>query len=219
MDQGWSSVLLPRYHPSRDLIAAFATGELSAAPALAVGLHIDVCAHCAGAVAAIEDAEGRLMESLEGSAIEPDALAAVLARLDAGETQDTGHASAALGEVTLPAAITQVGLAPRIDLGPDTWIAHLDTPRIDGWRTYVFCGPAMTALPSHGHHGDELIAVIEGAFSDGRDFKAGDFAENKAGFEHAMQVSPEGRMVCLIASAGPIAWRAEDRGIGALLDI
>ena len=167
-----------------------------------------------------ETIAGRSLETSPGVALRPGALGATLAKLDAPEA-DTANAPAPVDfeTVRLPPAIAEIGLSAPIILAPDTWIAHLGMPREGNWRAYVFCGPAKTTLPLHGHEGDELIAVLEGAFSDGRDFSAGDFAENEAGFRHSMQVSAEGRMVCLVASAGPIAWRARDRGIGALLDI
>ena len=120
---------------------------------------------------------------------------------------------------TCPAALAHLPLVDRIELGPDTWVAHLDAPRDGGWRTYVLCGPAAMALPIHGHAGDELIAVLEGGFDDGREFRAGDFAENGPGSAHGMRALADGRFVCVIASAQPIQWERRDRLLGHRLDI
>ena len=183
-------------------------------------LHIDVCPVCAAAVSGLEEAAGDSLESFPEAAMSPGALNVALARLDVPENRvEDVRAYPDFEQVKLPPELAEIGLCTPVTLAPDTWIAHLNLPRKGGWRAYMFCGPAKTSLPLHGHDGDELIAVLEGAFSDGRDFEAGDFAENKAGFEHSMSVSAGGRMVCLIASAGPIAWRPQDRGIGVLLDI
>lgn len=169
------------------------------------------------AVGTIEEAEGRLLESLPASPLRPGALGDVLAKI--GTEPGAPRAASPFEGLRLPGAIERIGLSPPIHLAPDAWVAHLDAPRVGGWRTYVFCGPAETALPEHGHHGDELIVVLEGGFHDGRDFTTGDFVENKAGFVHAMHVSAEGRCVCLLSSAGPIAWAPRDEPIGVLLDI
>lgn len=150
----------------------------------------------------------------------PGSLERVLNRIESEMPVQVARTSSSLpADIQLPAMIAEVGLAPPVHLTPDAWVAHLDAPRFGGWRTYLFCAPAKTALPSHGHLGDELIVILEGAFSDGRDFRQGDFAENRTGFVHGMQVSREGRLVALISSGGPIEWRPSDQGLGALLDI
>ena len=205
------------HHPSRKLLISFAIGQLPLGPSLAVGLHIDTCPDCRRAAATLEHAEGQLLESLPPSPLRPSALQEVLDRID--EQPDASRPASDAAGLQLPEAIASIGLAPPIHLGPDTWVAHLDAPRSGGWRTYVFCGPADVALPEHGHLGDELIVVLEGAFHDERQFTVGDFAENKVGFVHDMQVSSDGRLVALISSAGPIDWSPTDQLIGVLLDI
>lgn len=205
------------HHPSRELIVGYARGALPIGPSLAVGLHLDACPRCGLAVAELEEAEGRRLQSLPGAPLGPEALRDVLAKID-GPIQGVKSPSIIEG-LNLPEAIARIGLATPIHLAPATWVAHLNAPRVGGWRTYVFCGPAETALPRHGHLGDELIAVLEGSFHDEREFNTGDFAENKPGFVHDMQVSPDGRLVALISSGGAIDWAPADRSIGALLDI
>lgn len=210
----------PRMHPSRDLIAAYATGDLPLGPSLTIGVHLDGCATCRLVAGEFEEAQGRLLTSLPGTPLRPDALRQALDQIeDHPAREDASPRNSRVDGIALPDALARIGLSPPVHLNPETWIAHLAAPRIGGWRTYVFCGPAETALPRHGHLGVELIAVLEGAFQDGRDFAAGDFAENPAGFVHDMQVTADGRCVALISSEGPIDWAPEDRKLGALLDI
>jgi putative transcriptional regulator len=210
----------PRMHPSRKLIASYATGDLPLGPALTIGVHLDGCGTCRLAVGDLEETQGRLLTSLPGTPLRPDALEHALAQIeDDPETLDPTVTTPRADGIQLPDTVQRIGLSPAVHLDRETWIAHLAAPRIGGWRTYIFCGPADVALPRHGHLGDELIAVLEGGFFDGRDFTAGDFAENKTGYVHDMQVSSQGRMVALISSEGPIDWSAADRNLGALLDI
>lgn len=212
--------LTPRWHPTRELLTDYATGILALGPSLGIGIHLDACPTCRATVGGLEEAEGQLLASQDGAPLRPGALEDALARLDgpaAGPPRgaDIFRASA----IALPASLERIGFQPPIHLGPETWVAHLDARRQDAWRTYVFCGSAGTELPLHGHLGEELIVVLEGGFHDPREFGVGDFAQNSPGSVHGMQVSAEGRLVALIASAGPIEWRVNDRGLGELLDI
>lgn len=161
------------------------------------------------------------MLALPGDPLTPGALQSVLERI-AAEDPIVASAPAPTplpGGVRLPAALAKIGLSSPIHLTPDAWIAHLNAPRDGGWRTYLFCAPAGTVLPRHGHLGEELIVVLEGGFDDGRPFGEGDFAESPSGYVHEMQVLPAGRLVALISSAGAIDWRPADRGIGLRVDI
>ena len=210
-----------RIHPSRDLLVGYATGALPLGPSLTLAVHLEVCGACRHAVLGLEEAEGRLLASTPGVALEPDALQRVLAQIDLPSpfSEPVKDVEATADERPLPAVIAEIGLSPAVHLSADIWVAHLDAPRFGGWRTYVLCAPALATVPAHGHLGDELIAVLEGSFNDGRDFAAGDFAENRAGFVHGMHVAPAGRLVALISSHGAIDWRPADRALGALFDI
>ena len=216
------SALSPHtHHPSAELITGFAVGDLPLGPSLAVRLHVEVCEDCQSAVRRIEEAEGRLLQSLPGARLQAGALQRALDQVDASP------AAAAPGSMVsnLPPgiqaspALARIGLGPPVHLTPDAWVAHLDAPRVGGWRTYLFCAPAETTLPPHDHLGVELIVVLEGGFHDGRHFVEGDFVENRPGFVHTMQVASAGRLVALISSGDAIAWRPEHREIGARLDI
>lgn len=215
------SVTAHTHHPSDALIAGFATGGLPLGPSLAVRLHVEICPACQSSVQEIEAAQGQRLLVQPDAPMRPDALQRALDAIDVGfEPTAAGSEGASPPPgLRLPASLTDIGLAAPVHLTPDAWVAHLAAPRVGGWRTYLFCAPAGTALPTHGHLGDELIMVLEGGFDDGRTFVSGDFVENTTGFVHTMQVWPNSRMVALISSGDAIAWRPADRDIGARLDI
>lgn len=52
-----------------------------------------------------------------------------------------------------------------------------------------------------------MIAVLGGAYADGRTIKAGDFASCRAGRHHGLRVSTDGPCACLIAVQGKVHWR------------
>ena len=208
------------HHPSAGLIAGFAAGDLPLGPSLAVRLHVEVCEDCQSTVQRIEEAEGQLLRSLPGMRLRAGALQRALDQVDRPPAAASlAGVSTVPSGIAAPPALARIGLEPPVHLTPDAWVAHLDAPRVGGWRTYMFCAPANTALPRHGHLGDELIFVLEGGFHDGRDFVEGDFVENRRGLVHTMQVSPTGRLVALISSGDAIPWSPEHREIGARLDI
>ena len=209
------------HHPSDALIAGFATGGLPLGPSLAVRLHVEICPACQSSVQEIEAAQGQRLLVQPDAPMRLDALQRALYAIDVGSEPTAAGSEGASPPpgLRLPASLTDIGLAAPVHLTPDAWVAHLAAPRVGGWRTYLFCAPAGTALPTHGHLGDELIMVLEGGFDDGRTFVSGDFVENTTGFVHTMQVWPNSRMVALISSGDAIAWRPADRDIGARLDI
>ena len=212
--------MTPRWHPTRELITGYAAGNLALGPMLAIGVHLDACPTCRATAGELEEAEGRLLASQGGAPLRPGALENTLAKLREMEVADPGATQIfSANAISLPASLERIGFQPAIHLDAETWVAHIDAPRFDGWRTYVFCCPAQTALPPHGHLGDELIVVLEGGFHDQRDFGIGDFVENRPGFVHDMQASRDGRLVALISAGGAIDWRPQDAGLGALLDI
>lgn len=216
-----SPLLHNRSHPSRELLVGYATGALSLGPSLTVSVHLEACGECRQAVRGLEEAEGRLLASTPGVPLQPEALQRTLEIINtqltnAERVQGIGPGT---DSFPLPAVVAEIGLSPAVHLSADVWVAHLNAPRFGGWRTYVFCAPALTCLPIHGHLGDELIAVLEGSYHDGRDFGPGDFAETRPGSVHEMQVSASGRLVALISSGAAIDWRPADRALGALLDI
>lgn len=200
-------------------MARYALGNLPLGPSLTVSLHVEICPTCQASVKRIEEAEGRTLASMPDTPLQPRSLELTLARLDAEEGPQGANLPTISQDIVLPAALDRIGLARPVHLTPEAWVAHLNAPRIGGWRTYLFCGPPKATLPEHGHQGDELIFVLEGAFDDGRGFGEGDLVENKMGFNHTMEVRPEGRLVALVSSSGPIAWRPQDASIGELLDI
>lgn len=215
-----NGVLTIRFHPSDERLTSFAAGELEIGPSLLVSIHAEACPACRSTVQRLEESHGRDLESLPDAPLRQDALQRTLSAIGADLDRPAAAPFAPLIEgFRPPAALGGVAFLPPIHLTPEAWVAHLDAPRLGGWRTYLFCAPAGTALPEHGHQGEELIVVLDGAFTDGRQFGIGDFAENPHGFDHWMQVTPDGRCVAMISSAGPILWGTADSHIGELLDI
>jgi putative transcriptional regulator len=184
-----------------------------------VSAHLETCASCRAQVARFEEAEGRLIDALPPATLPADALERVLARLDSSDAGPTNDLTDTVGDVKLPFAAARAGVGPRRWLAPGFWAAPIQAAVHDDWRSFVLRAPARTVIPTHGHDGGELIAVLSGSFQDGQRYRAGDFAESIAHSEHALRVSADGPCACLIAVQGRIKWHGWSRMIRPLLGI
>ncbi|MFI4965740.1 MAG: ChrR family anti-sigma-E factor [Caulobacterales bacterium] len=207
-------------HPDPSVLAGFATGDLPLPPAVTVSAHLESCAQCRARVAAFEEAEGGLLEAMPPAPLAPGALDRAMARLDLGPAADEPPApDVRWAQMAIPRAAARAGFGRRRWLAPGLWAAQVKAAPTGRWRTFLLRAPARTRIPTHGHSGGEMIAVLQGAFHDGRTYSAGDFAQNAAGTEHDLTVSSEGPCVCLIAVQGAVRWRGWARVITPLLGI
>jgi putative transcriptional regulator len=204
------------HHPSKALVDAYAVGALPFGPALAVRTHLETCASCTEPVTTLEESEARLIENLPDAPLSPGALNAALARLNDPEEAPPATSSR-FGD--LPACLSETPFRARRWLTPGVWVAHVDAPRTDGWRTFLVHAAAGSAFPKHGHSGGEFVAVIRGAFDDGELYEAGDFAESHDPSEHELRITDDGPCLSLVCTQGRLVWRGMDRIIGLALDI
>ncbi|WP_411287188.1 ChrR family anti-sigma-E factor [Phenylobacterium sp.] len=208
-----------KHHPSKVLLARHAAGALPFGPSATILCHLQACAPCAATVQGFEQSEGQLLESLPNAPIPPGALDRILARLDEPAAPTAAAKPPWLRDLPLPDDVADAGFASQRWLRPGVWVAHLDGPRTDGWRTYLLHAGAGTRFPEHGHVGAEMVVVLQGAINDGQSYVAGDFAENSESVRHALKVSPDEACVCLVSTHGRLAWRGGNRVIGLVLDI
>lgn len=209
----------PQSHPSDELLRAYGVGWAPPAVELCVAVHLEGCARCAGFVREVEAAESETAHGLEPEPMAPDALAAMMAKLDALPVPTPRPERATLGDVPLPHALRRMRIAPRRWVRPGLWIAHLPEARHDGWRAYLLRAPPGQGLPTHAHSGPELICVLAGAFKDQRTHSQGDFVEDVAPKQHRLDVLKDDACACLIATKGPLRWQGWRRALGPMLSI
>jgi putative transcriptional regulator len=184
----------PQHHPADDILTAYAAGALEPGFGLVVAAHLEACAHCRGRVSVFEAASGAALADLPETDVAADALANVMARLDAAPA---------------PAANDRRPFLQRLPLrskkwvAPGVWVAAVDTPHAPNNRVYVLSVAPGMPTARHEHSGAEFCTVLKGAYRDEIGlFAAGDFAAAYDDLNHQPVVQGDEACVCLFATEG-----------------
>lgn len=193
-------------HPSPELMARYAAGTLSPAAALVVESHLALCDTCAAAHRDTLALAGVLFEELSPSELDARLFERTLARLDE-KRPATRQAQARrpprdLG-IRLPAPIAERATSGWRWMGPGMAYARLDVPEDPKTNLVLLKIGAGKRMPTHGHSGEELTLVLQGAFEDehGR-CAAGDLAEEDGDTHHTPVVTGEETCICLASIEG-----------------
>ena len=193
-------------HPSPELMARYVAGTLSPAAALVVESHLALCVDCAASHRDMLAVAGVLLERQSPSELDARLFERTLARLD--EKRPTSARSPArrpardLG-IRLPAPIADRATSGWRWMGPGMAFARLDVPEDPAAQLVLLKIGAGRRMPTHGHSGEELTLVLQGAFEDehGR-CVAGDLAEEDDDSHHTPVVTGEETCICLASIEG-----------------
>jgi putative transcriptional regulator len=199
--------MTPRHHPSEALLMDYASGTLDAARELVIGAHIASCEDCAREIALMETVGGAMLDALPPSTIAPDALAAVLGRIERPEPAATPPIDQKADWIRVPSAVLDAAKKRRRWAAPGVWVAPVTGDR-NGKRAYLLRIGKGMSVPRHTHRGTELVIVLKGAYADGQTcHRAGDFAENAVELVHQPEATRDGECICLIAADGALVPR------------
>ena len=198
----------PTRHPSEDLILDYARGALEAGRALVLAAHLGACPACRATLGLAEAVGGALLDEIEPAALEPDALAKALAKLDAPRPPPAAAQQPPDEWIRVPADVIAAARRHKRWAAPGVWVAPVTRDRRTGARSYLLGVAAGMAVPRHTHKGSELVCVLKGAFEDrGVIYGPGDFAESDEQVEHRPHVTRDGECVCLAAADHPLVPR------------
>jgi putative transcriptional regulator len=195
------------HHPDAATLMSFAAGTLAEPPAAVVASHASLCPVCRGEIALLERLGGALLDDVKplGDLRAPP--------LPASPIAEDAHACATSTGDRLPYPIARhfkltFGTIPWRRLGPGVWHHRLPLSHgVDGdLRLLKISGDCR--MPEHGHGGEELTLVLDGAYIDetGR-YGAGDVQDVDQDVEHRPIAEAAG-CVCLIASEHPAHFRS-----------
>jgi len=192
------------HHPTDETLASYIRGSLDEGRRVLVAAHVELCASCAGVVAASDHIAGSALEAAEPQPLQSDALQTALARIAAVSvaplpTSPRNSASHPFGL----AAISGYDLGRWRWIGPGVHWRSVSIPTDHGARVFMLKAVSGTSLPHHTHTGTELTLILKGAYvHEGGRFGAGDFEEADGSVDHQPLVEPGEECICLVAMEG-----------------
>jgi putative transcriptional regulator len=211
----------PRHHPPETLLMEYATGALREAQALAVATHLAYCPACRQQAQLLDELGGALIDTLPPEPLPPDALSALIARLDEVPAPQMSKPPACVASATLLGGLRVPEPLRGYLAGiqePAIWVSladgvsalHLALGKTPVVAEILKMAPG-SALPVHRHSDQELILTLQGAFSEeagpysakGGFYTVGDLGEFEGGSTHTVVAGADG-CVCYRVLAGPI---------------
>ncbi|MFZ1469513.1 MAG: ChrR family anti-sigma-E factor [Paracoccaceae bacterium] len=198
-----------RHHLTDKVLAAYAGGDLPEAFGLVVAVHLSMCDECRAQAMARDALGGAVLDTGASEAMGADALAAVMARLDAAPAKAQPDKPSAKHDVPAPLADYIGG-----DLASVKWksvgkgVRQAILPTDSAASVRLLRIPGGMAVPDHGHRGMEMTLVLQGAFADatGR-FGPGDVEIAGSDLEHTPVAEAGADCICLAATDAPLRFR------------
>ena len=193
------------HHLDDATILAYAAGTLGEALSVAAACHVGMCSQCRAAVRKAEALGGEILDDLQSSAVSDVCRAATLASLD-------GMPMAKPVSVRSDMPLPLQRLLKGQNFAQLRWrkkapgVAIFELPlskSAKGSLKLLSIASGMSML-EHGHGGEELTLVLQGAFKDkvGR-FARGDIADLDQDTEHCPIIEEGETCICLYATEAP----------------
>lgn len=202
----------PHHHLDHGTVMAYAAGTLDEAFMIVVASHLALCASCRKAVHEAEALGGELLDSLAEDAVSAECRARTFAALD----QATLHrlpVAVPQGEMPVPLArllnATSFSEIAWKKKAPGVAMFDIKLPAHARGQLKLLRIGAGRAMPEHGHGGEEITLVLQGAYRDhmGR-FARGDVADLDEDIEHQPVVEQDGDCICLVATEAPTRFKS-----------
>jgi putative transcriptional regulator len=193
------------HHLDDATILAYAAGTLGEALSVAAACHISMCPECRGAVRKAEALGGEILDDLQSVTVSDVCRAATLASLD-----DRTAVKPAIAKSDMPLPLQRLlagqGFAQLRWRKKAPGVSVYELPLSKGAKgslKLLSIASGMSML-EHGHGGEELTLVLQGAFKDkvGR-FARGDIADLDEDTEHCPIIEEGETCICLYATEAP----------------
>lgn len=193
------------HHLDDATILSYAAGTLGEVLSVAAACHISMCPECRTAVRKAEALGGEILDDLQSSAVSDVCRAATLASLG-----DMISVKPAIAKSDMPMPLQRLlagqGFAQLRWRKKAPGVAVYELPlskNAKGSLKLLSIASGMSML-EHGHGGQELTLVLQGAFKDkvGR-FARGDIADLDEDTEHCPIIEEGETCICLYATEAP----------------
>lgn len=191
-----------RHHPDDALLLAYAAGGLDAAMSLILATHLTFCARCRRLVAGQEQIGGVLLEDIPPVAMDGDALARVMARLDEPAASEPHQPSNDNTPPPLRAVLGRDLAHVRWrNMGPN--LGYVTLYRQGPVAVRLLRGAPGTDTGSHSHRGMEYTLVLRGGYTDATgSYGPGDFQMASAEVRHNPVADPGEDCINLSVTTG-----------------
>jgi putative transcriptional regulator len=202
------------HHPDITTLMAFSAGNLPGPYATVVATHLAMSEGGRETVRQLESIGGALLAAEPEAQLAEGALDRLFGALDAApEPKQEPVVATQGGNEDLPLPLQEYlpnGLAGvRWKwTGPGVGSADLAWDKDGKSRLMLLRVAGGRAVPEHGHGGNELTLILQGAYSDrfGR-FGKGDIADHDEDVEHQPIAEPGEDCICLVAVDAKLTFR------------
>ncbi len=201
------------HHLDPATILAHAAGTLDEAFHVVVASHMDWCPACREAARQASQLGGEMLGQLEATSVSDQCRSKTLSMLDTATLHRFPKSLPSRGEVPDPLAHLLGGKA----LGDLAWkrkapgLALFDLPvsQAASGKLFLMRIAPGTAMPEHGHGGEEITLILSGAYNDkfGR-YAQGDVADLDESIEHQPVVETGAACICLVATEAPTRFKS-----------
>jgi putative transcriptional regulator len=200
--------MTPRQNVPAELLLDYASGAAPEPVALAMATYIDLNPQAEVAYRRLTNIGGALLEDIAPAPVNEDRLHRLLARLDAEPIEEpVTEAASTLSSLPSPLA-PYVGdsidslrwktLAPGVE-------EYVLPTSVQGFRTSLLRIAPGKAMPNHGHRGEEITVVIEGAYTaGGACYGRGDIEVADDSVEHKPVADADVGCLCLAVQSAPM---------------
>lgn len=201
-----------KHHPDTTTLMSFAAGSLAEPLAATVAAHLSLCPTCRTELRDMERIGAAVLSALPGAAASPR-MPTTAQSLFAEASVAASVPQRARTSDRLPAPIAEhYGLGfdsiPWKRLAPGVWHHRLAlSPNATGDLRLLKIA-AGRKMPDHGHGGEELTLVLDGAYRDETGaYGPGDIQDVDSETEHSPVADDRVGCVCLIASEQPARFK------------
>ncbi len=198
---------MAHYHPSDELLMAFAAGQQADALGILVACHLQECAHCRSKVRMYERIGGELIEALPDDQMSSATIEQLIKRLDTPLTAQQTNTAASDERIPAPLRRFVPSYYDSLEwTGFSSSIKEFKLPISDERYTAKFYKiTAGKELPAHTHKGNEFTLVMEGSFSDDAGkYNQGDFILADTKTIHQPRASDDCDCICFAVMDAPL---------------
>ena len=201
------------HHLDPATLVAHAAGTLDEAFDVVATSHIAWCPDCREAVRQASLLGGEMLGSLEGTDVSEQCRSRTLSMLDTATLHRFPKSPPSRGEVPEPLGRLLGGklLADLAWKRKAPGLALFDLPLTQALSSKLFLMriASGTAMPEHGHGGEEITLILSGAYNDkfGR-YARGDVADLDENIEHQPVVETGAPCICLVATEAPTRFKS-----------